>query len=147
MASKVGFFPKPEQVLATDTETMRLAGISRQKAAALQDLASYCTEGALEIESFRNWSDEEVIAHLLPIRGIGRWTAQMFLMSQLGRPDVLPTSDVGLNRAIARLYGLPAPATPEEVQHIGAPWHPWATMACWYLWRSEDLILPLAESS
>jgi len=141
------FFPKPEHVLATTTETMRSAGISRQKAAALRNLAAFCEKGTLEMDSIGGWSDEEVIAHLLPIQGVGQWTAQMFLMFQLGRPDVLPTSDVGLNRAIARLYGLPRPATPEEVKRIGAPWHPWATIACWYLWRSEDVLLPLAESS
>ena len=140
-----GFFPEPAQVLATDDEAMRAAGVSRQKSAALRDLAAHFTEGALSVERFGEWSDEEVIAHLLPVRGIGRWTAQMFLMFQLGRPDVLPTADVGLNRAMMRLYGLDAPPGPEEIERIGTPWHPWATVACWYLWRSEDVILPLGE--
>ena len=69
----------------------------------------------------------------------------MFLMFQLGRPDVLPTADVGLNRAMARLYGLDGPTGPEEIERIGEPWRPWATLACWYLWRSEDVILPLGN--
>ena len=140
-----GFFPEPGEVLAIDDEAMRAAGVSRQKAAALRDLAAHFAEGKLSVERFGEWSDEEVIAHLLPVRGIGRWTAQMFLMFQLGRPDVLPTADVGINRAMMRLYGLDAPATPEEVERIGTPWHPWATLACWYLWRSEDVILPLGD--
>ena len=136
-------FPEPAQVLATDDETMRSAGVSRQKAAALRDLAAHFAEGKLSVERFGEWSDEEVIAHLLPVRGIGRWTAQMFLMFQLRRPDVLPTADVGLNRAMMRLYGLDAHATPEEVERLGERWHPWATVACWYLWRSEDVTLPI----
>ena len=69
----------------------------------------------------------------------------MFLMFQLQRPDVLPTGDVGLNRAMARLYGLDGPPQPDEIERIGAPWRPWATLACWYLWRSEDVILPLGD--
>ena len=140
-----GFFPEPGQVLAIEDETVRSAGVSRQKAAALRDLAAHFAEGSLSVERFGEWSDEEVIAHLLPVRGIGRWTAQMFLMFHLGRPDVLPTADVGLNRAMANLYGLEGPPGPEEIARIGAPWHPWATVACWYLWRSEDVILPLGE--
>ena len=138
-----GFFPEPAQVLTLDDEAMRAAGISRQKAAALRDLAGHFAEGTLSVERFGEWSDEEVIEHLLPVRGVGRWTAQMFLMFQLRRPDVLPTADVGLNRAMMRLYGLDAPATPEEIARIGAPWRPWATLACWYLWRSEDVTLPI----
>lgn len=140
-----GAFPEPAQVLATDDETLRSAGVSRSKAASLRDLAAHFAEGALSVERFGEWSDEEIIEHLTAVRGIGRWTAQMFLMFQLQRPDVLPTGDVGMNRAMARLYGLNAPPTPEEVERIGAPWHPWATVACWYLWRSEDVILPLGS--
>ena len=140
-----GFFPEPEQVLALDDAAMRAVGVSRQKAASLRDLAERFAEGTLNVERFGRWSDEEVIAHLTPVRGVGRWTAQMFLMFQLRRPDVLPTADVGLNRAMMRLYGLDAPATPAQVERIGKPWRPWATVACWYLWRSEDVILPLGE--
>lgn len=140
-----GFFPEPAQVLALDDETMRSAGVSRQKAASLRDLAGHFAEGKLSVERFGAWSDEEVISHLTAVRGIGRWTAQMFLMFQLRRPDVLPTADVGLNRAMMRLYGLDAPPGPAEIERIGAPWSPWATLACWYLWRSEDVILPLGD--
>lgn len=140
-----GYFPRPEQVLAIDDESLRSAGVSRQKAASLRDLAAHFAEGALSVERFGEWGDEEIIQHLTAVRGIGRWTAQMFLMFQLQRADVLPTADVGINRAMARLYGLAGPATPEEVERIGAPWHPWATLACWYLWRSEDVILPLGD--
>ncbi len=140
-----GFFPEPRQVLALDEAAMRSAGVSRQKAASLHDLAERFASGALTVEEFDHWTDEDVIARLTPIRGVGRWTAQMFLMFQLRRPDVLPTADVGLNRAMMRLYGLAAPATPADIERIGKPWRPWATVACWYLWRSEDVILPLGE--
>ena len=134
-----GFFPTPEQLLAADEETLRSAGVSRQKAAALHDLAAHFTDGQLSTDQFVSWGDDEIIAHLTRVRGVGVWTAQMFLMFQLLRPDVLPTADVGLNRAMQRLYGLDAPPKPPEIEEIGAPWHPWATIACWYLWRSEDV--------
>ena len=134
-----GFFPTSEQLLAADEETLRSAGVSRQKAASLHDLAAHFADGQLSTDQFTSWGDDEIIAHLTRVRGVGVWTAQMFLMFQLLRPDVLPTADVGLNRAMQRLYGLDAPPKPPEIEEIGAPWHPWATIACWYLWRSEDV--------
>ncbi len=138
-----GFFPEPAQVLAADDETLRGAGVSRSKAASLRDLAAHFAEGRLSIERFGEWDDEEIITHLTAVRGIGRWTAQMFLMFQLQRPNVLPTGDVGLNRAMQRLYHLEGPPSPDEIERLGAPWRPWATVACWYLWRSEDVTLPI----
>ncbi len=138
-----GLFPGPAQVLAADEERLRSAGVSRAKAAALRDLAAHFAGDALSVERFAGWSDDEIITHLTRVRGVGPWTAQMFLMFQLQRPDVLPTGDVGMNRAMARLYGLDAPPAPTEVERIGAPWRPWATVACWYLWRSEDVALPI----
>jgi DNA-3-methyladenine glycosylase II len=95
------------------------------------------------VEHFEDWDDEEIIAHLTRVRGIGRWTAEMFLMFDLQRPDVLPVNDVGINRAIMRQYGLAALPKPGEVLTAGEPWRPWATVACWYLWRSEDVKLPV----
>ena len=142
-----GFFPTPEQVLAADEETLRSAGVSRQKAAALHDLAAHFAESELDSDQFANWDDAQIIANLTKVRGVGLWTAQMFLMFQLLRPDVLPTGDAGLNRAIQRLYGLDAPPKPPQVEELGAPWHPWATIACWYLWRSEDIPLELWGSA
>ena len=141
-AADAEWFPAPAAVLAADDETFRAAGVSRQKTASLRDLAAHFVDGELSLEHFDAWSDAEIIAHLTKVRGIGEWTAQMFLMFQLRRPDVLPTADVGLNRAIRRLYGFEAMPKPDEVRRTGEPWHPWATVACWYLWRSEDVVVP-----
>lgn len=136
-------FPTPRQVLALDEETLRSAGLSRQKAASLRSLAEHFASGELTPEHFHAWDDDEIIAHLTRVRGIGRWTAEMFLMFHLGRPDVLPVNDVGINRAIMRQYALEAMPKPDQVLATGAPWRPWATVACWYLWRSEDVKLPV----
>lgn len=135
-------FPEPERVLAATEERLRSAGVSRAKAAAIHDLAARFASGDLSPDRFDEWDDEAIVAHLTRVRGVGRWTAQMFLMFQLRRPDVLPVADLGLNRAMSRLYGLPMPPSPAEVERTGAPWRPWATVACWYLWRSEDVIPP-----
>ena len=89
-----------------------------------------------------NGKDEEILAHLTQVRGVGRWTAEMFLMFHLGRPDVLPVNDVGINRAMMKQYGLEGLPKPPEVLSIGEAWRPWATVACWYLWRSEDTKTP-----
>lgn len=135
-------FPTPGQVLATPSETLRSAGLSRQKIASLLSLAEHFEAGELPGQSFEQWPDEEIIAHLQRVRGIGRWTAEMFLIFQLRRPDVLPVNDLGINRAIMKRYGLPAMPGPATVRSIGEPWHPHASVACLYLWRSEDVQLP-----
>ncbi len=134
-------FPPPQLVLAVDDETMRAVGLSRQKVASLRSLAEHFASGELGSEAFEHWEDEEIIQHLTRVRGIGRWTAEMFLMFHLHRPDVLPVNDVGINRAIARQYGLESLPLPADVLRIGAPWRPFATVACWYLWRTEDVKL------
>lgn len=135
-------FPTPEQLLATSDADLAAVGLSRQKIAALRDLARHFVEGQLSLPSLESWDDEEVIAHLTRVRGIGRWTAEMFLMFHLGRPDVLPTTDLGIRRAVWRQYGLAALPNPSELRTIAAPWRPWSTVACWYLWRSEAVRLP-----
>ena len=136
-----GAFPTPSQLLAADDATLRSAGLSRQKSASLRSLAEHFASGELGSEAFEHWEDEEIIAHLTRVRGIGRWTAEMFLMFHLGRPDVLPVNDVGINRAIMRQYTLSDLPNPEQVQAIGAAWRPFASVACWYLWRTEDVKL------
>lgn len=141
-ASPGDTFPSPVQVLAAGEPLLRAAGLSRQKVAALRSLAANFATGELARADFASLPDEEAIALLTRVRGVGRWTAEMFLMFELQRPDVLPVNDLGLNRAIARLYGLGAPPRPDEVRAIGAPWRPWSTVACWYLWRSHDVLLP-----
>lgn len=137
-----GAFPRPIDVLSVSDEALRSAGLSRQKAAAVRSLAEHFASGDLGDQPFATLDDEVIIQRLTQVRGVGRWTAQMFLMFQLRRPDVLPVNDVGINRAIARRYGLAAPPAPADVLRIGAPWRPHATVACWYLWRSEDVRLP-----
>lgn len=137
-----GYFPKPAELLALDEETLRSAGLSRQKVASLRSLAEHFASGELGTEALDSWSDDEIVAHLTRVRGIGRWTAEMFLIFHLQRPDVLPVNDVGVNRAIARQYGLESPPLPDKVLSIGAAWRPHATAACLYLWRSEDTKLP-----
>ena len=140
-------FPEPERVLAADESFLRSAGVSRAKAAAIHDLAARFASGDLSPDRFDEWDDEEIIAHLTRVRGVGRWTAQMFLMFQLRHPDVLPVADAGLNRAMSRLYGLPMPLAPADIERTGAPLRPWATVACWYLWRSEDVVLPVGADA
>jgi 3-methyladenine DNA glycosylase/8-oxoguanine DNA glycosylase len=135
-------FPSPRRLLNADEATLRAAGLSRQKTAALRSLAEHFAGGELAAVDLESLSDEDVIALLTRVRGVGRWTAEMFLMFELQRPDVLPVNDLGLNRAIGRLYGLPGLPQPADVRAIGRPWRPWATVACWYLWRSHDVDLP-----
>jgi len=132
-------FPVPEQVLPLDDETLRSAGLSRQKVASIRSLSEHFVSGELGSEQFEHWEDEEIIAHLTRVRGVGRWTAEMFLMFHLRRPDVLPVNDLGINRAIMKRYGLDAMPKADRVKAIGEPWRPHATVACLYLWRSEDV--------
>ncbi|MEX2081851.1 MAG: DNA-3-methyladenine glycosylase, partial [Dehalococcoidia bacterium] len=137
--------PDPAEVLALDEEQFRAAGLSRQKTLSIRDLALHAASGELDGAAIEAMSDEDAIATLTRVRGVGRWTAEMYLMFHLGRPDVLPTGDLGINRAIQLLYDLPALPKPPEVLRIGEPWRPWATVACWYLWRSEDVKLAVPQ--
>lgn len=136
-------FPEPARILAASDEELRGVGLSRQKMASVRSLAEHFGNGELSLGQLRDWDDEEIIAHLTQVRGVGRWTAEMFLMFHLGRPDVLPVNDVGINRAMMKQYGLEALPKPPEVLRIGEAWRPWATVACWYLWRSEDIRNPV----
>jgi DNA-3-methyladenine glycosylase II len=133
-----GRYPRPAQLLETPEETLRAAGLSRQKLAYLRDLASKVDTGEVPLARVGRLPDEEVIAHLTRVNGIGRWTAQMFLMFRLGRPDVLPELDLGIQNAIQRAYDLPKRPAPADVLRIGHVWRPYATVASWYLWRSLE---------
>lgn len=128
----------PARVLSLGDEDLRAAGLSRQKIAAIRDLAAHFHRGDLSPQLFDQWENDEIITHLTAVRGVGRWTVEMYLMFQLGRPDVLPVNDVGVNRAIMKRYGLDAMPKPDAVRTIGAAWSPYSTVACLYLWRSED---------
>jgi DNA-3-methyladenine glycosylase II len=134
-----GHPPTPAQVLEADQEEMRIAaGLSHAKVKYLRSLAEHVLAGTLELERLDRMADEEVIAELTAVSGIGEWTTEMFLMFQLDRPDVLAAGDLGVRRAVERLYGLPELPPPSEVLRIGAAWTPDRTVACLYLWRSLD---------
>lgn len=133
-----GISPSPEQLLGATDEGLRAAGLSRQKIGYLRDLAAKAHSGDVPFDALDAQADEEVIAELVKVKGVGRWTAQMFLMFRLERPNVLPVLDLGIQNAIRKAYGLRKRPTPERVAKIGARWAPHATLACWYLWRSLD---------
>ncbi len=130
--------PTPTQVLDTDDERLRAVGLSRQKIGYLRDLSTKIATGELTLDAVEHMSDDDLIAHLIQVKGIGRWTAQMFLMFRLGRSDVLPELDLGIQNAIHRAYRTRTRPTPKQVKKIGAKWTPHSTVACWYLWRSLD---------
>jgi DNA-3-methyladenine glycosylase II len=129
--------PTPQEILDDEPEELRAAaGLSRAKVSYLRSLAQHVLSGELELERLDELEDEQVIAELVAVKGLGLWTAQMFLMFQLERPDVLPTGDLGIRRAIERAYGLEALPDPVAMEEIAAPWQPYRTLACRYLWRS-----------
>ena len=130
--------PTAALVLETDEARMRGAGLSRQKLGYLRDLSHRVACGTLPLAHLGRLPDDAIIEHLVQVKGIGKWTAQMFLMFRLGRPDVLPDLDLGIQNAIHRAYGLKARPTPMDVLRIGERWRPHATMASWYLWRSLE---------
>jgi DNA-3-methyladenine glycosylase II len=142
-----GESPTPKQLARTSDEKLRAIGLSRQKAAYLKDLAEKVLAGECAIESLHELEDAEIIAALTAVKGIGRWTAQMFLMFRLGRPDVLPDLDLGIQKAIKKAYGLRKHPTPERVLKIGAKWAPYRTVASWYLWRLLDTKQAVPRSS
>ena len=133
-----GNSPAPQAVLATSDEQMRAVGLSRQKIAYLRDLSLKVETGALPLDAVEHMADDDLIEHLVQVKGIGRWTAQMFLMFRLGRPDVLPELDLGVQNAIRRAYRMRKRPTPKQVKRIGAKWSPHSSVACWYLWRSLE---------
>lgn len=126
----------PEAVLALDNDTMRALGLSQPKIAYIRELADACQRGWLDLAALESMPDEEVTRRLTQIKGIGVWTAHMYLIFALRRPDILPTGDLGIRVAVQRVYNLERQPTPAEVEHIGRPWRPYASVASWYLWRS-----------
>ena len=128
----------PAALAAIDDARFRAAGISRQKSGYLRDLADKVASGVVPLEAVDEMSDEEVVAALTAIKGIGRWTAEMFLIFRLQRPDVLPVGDLGIQNAIQKAYRLRKKPTPERMRKLAAVWQPYRSIACWYLWRSLD---------
>jgi DNA-3-methyladenine glycosylase II len=132
-----GQTPTPQQILADDPEELRAAaGLSRAKTAYLRSLAEHVISGELELARMSELDDDAVIAELTAVKGIGVWSAQMFLMFQLERPDVMPFGDLGIRRAIQIAYGLDALPDPQQMLAISEPWRPQRTLACRYLWLS-----------
>ena len=131
-------------LLDTADERLRAAGLSRQKMSYLRDLAGHVGAGRLAPEGLDGLTDDEVTRQLVQVNGIGVWTAQMFLMFRLGRPDVFPVSDLGIRKGVQRAYRLRKMPEPSRVAKIGAPWAPYRSVASWYLWRILDLKQPAA---
>ncbi|HYH59753.1 MAG TPA: DNA-3-methyladenine glycosylase [Thermoleophilaceae bacterium] len=133
-----GRTPTPAELLAADPEAIRAAGLSRPKVSYLRSLAEHVEDGELELDRLSELSDEDVIAQLTAVKGLGQWTADMFLIFHLGRPDVLPVGDLGVRRAVERAYGLPDLPDAAQLTEIAEPWRPNRSLASLYLWRSLD---------
>lgn len=129
-------FPTASEVLATRKSKLRTVGLSGMKIEYLKDLAKHVEEGKLNMRTISRMSDEDVIAHLTQVKGIGRWTAEMFLIFSLGRQDVFPVDDLGLRKGVQTLFSLPEIPKPQEVEKLGQGWRPYRTIATWYLWKS-----------
>jgi DNA-3-methyladenine glycosylase II len=128
----------PARVSVVPDEQLRAVGLSGQKLAYIRDLCARISSGSLPLDHLERLTDGEVVEALTQVKGIGRWTAEMFLMFRLHRPDVLPVGDLGIVKAVQRAYGLRKPPTPERLTRIGESWRPYRSVACWYLWASLD---------
>jgi DNA-3-methyladenine glycosylase II len=128
----------PEAILKLTTQRMRKCGLSRQKLSYIRDLAQKTRSGEVDFAALPKMSDAEVIEHLTRVKGIGVWSAQMFLLFTLRRPDVLPCTDFGIQNAIRQAYGKRKLPKPKHVEKLGRAWHPYCSVASWYLWRSLD---------
>ncbi len=136
-----GRAPTPAEVLSDDPEELRAAaGLSRAKVGFLRSLAEHVLDGSLELERLDELPDDAVIAELVAVKGLGTWTAHMFLMFHLQRPDVLAVGDLGIRRAVMLRYGLSELPGPAELDALGERWRPYRTLACLYLWRSLDAV-------
>ena len=128
--------PTPALVMTLDDDRIRACGFSRAKTAFIKDLASHVADGRLDLKRLRRHPDEEVLRQLVAVKGIGRWTAEVFLMFRLGRPDVLPADDLGLMNAVHRAYRMRKRPTAKVLRKMGERWAPYRSIAAWYLWAS-----------
>ncbi len=135
-----GEFPTPERILEIPLEQLRAAGLSRSKAAYIQDLAQHIVDGSLSFDKLDQQSNEAIVQTLTAVKGIGEWTAHMFLMFCVGRTDVLATGDLGIRNGVRALYQLDHLPSPQEITELATEhgWHPYETIACWYIWHSLD---------
>ena len=130
--------PTPAAVALVDDGALRAVGLSSQKIRYMRDLCTRIADGSLPLHAVNELPDEDVIQSLTQVKGIGRWTAEMFLMFRLHRPDVLPVDDLGILKAVQRAYGLRKMPRAERLTKIGEPWRPYRSVACWYLWASLE---------
>ena len=142
LCAAVGDPPTPEGVLGAGDGALRGAGLSGSKAACVEALAEAAVAGQLGLDEVERLSDDEVVARLSAVRGIGRWTAEMFLIFQLGRLDVWPVGDYGVRKGYARAYGLADLPTPKALTALGEPLRPYRSVAAWYCWRATEATLP-----
>ncbi len=133
---------EPARFLQATDEQLRGAGVSRQKMAYLRDLADKFESGALSEDDFAHLADDDVIERVTTVKGIGRWTGEMFLMFSLGRPDVLPVADLGVQRGMQITYGLADMPKPAQMREIAEPWAPYRSVGTWYMWRALGVAVP-----
>jgi len=136
--------PTPEAIVGTPIDRLRSAGLSGAKAASIGDLALKATDGTVPLDRLDELSDAEIVTRLIAVRGIGRWTAEMFLIFQLRRPDVWPVDDLGIRKGFASIHGLPALPPPKALDALGEIYRPYRSIAAWYCWRAVDTVLPAA---
>src|SRR5271154_4803910 len=135
-----GQCPTPEEILSAPAQTLREAGLSFAKVAAMKDLAQKTIDGVVpSLEAAQKMSDEELVERLISVRGIGAWTVEMFLIFRLGRPDVLPIHDYGVQKGFALTYGKKVIPKPRELAAFGERWRPYRTVASWYMWRAVEV--------
>jgi DNA-3-methyladenine glycosylase II len=137
--------PTPEAVLAIPPAQLRRAGLSGNKSASIRDLAEKVVDGSVQLDRMRRLPDDEIVRQLTLVRGIGPWTAEMFLIFQLGRLDVWPVGDYGVRKGYALLYGLSDPPAPKELEPLGDRFRPYRTVAAWYCWRAAETVTPGEE--
>ncbi|MDP8948339.1 MAG: DNA-3-methyladenine glycosylase, partial [Actinomycetota bacterium] len=141
-ARLVGLFgdnpPTPAELLGAEEAALRAAGLSRQKVGYLRDLAARVESGELDLDTLHQLPDEEVSARITAVKGLGQWSADMFLIFHLERPDVLPVGDLGIRRAAEKVYGLAGLPDADDLRALAEPWRPWRTLASLYLWESLD---------
>ncbi|MDQ6673094.1 MAG: DNA-3-methyladenine glycosylase 2 family protein [Chloroflexota bacterium] len=136
--------PTPERVLNIPIEGLRAVGLSGNKAASIADLARKATDGTVPLDRLDELSDAEIVQRLSAVRGIGRWTAEMFLIFQLRRPDVWPVDDLGVRKGFAVIHNLAVPPTPKALDALGEIYRPYRSAAAWYCWRAVETVLPEA---
>lgn len=135
-----GHFPDPEEILTTDVDTLRSLGFSRAKATYVLDLAQHVVDGKVRFDHLDALSNNEISAELTAVKGIGPWTAHMLMMFSMGRTDILPVGDLGIRNGIRKLYGFDTAPTPQQITELAAKnhWHPYESIASWYVWQSLD---------